>query len=110
MQLELKKAFAFSACYTVGARALGRNYTLSITLPALDESQERDFERLVEQTLISKLHTRDIEQVSFLKGVPRNDADFLKVFWQVLSEPLAHYKPLRLELERDSRTRTTLIP
>lgn len=108
MGAELTKAFAFSASYSVGTRSLGRNYMLSITVEALDEKREAEFEALVQERLISSLHTRDLSQVDYLKGITITDAALLEAFRKRLTGPLAAYKLRRMALRRDSRTVTTL--
>jgi hypothetical protein len=109
MDAELTKSFAFSASYSSGARALGYNYTLWVTVDALDEARERELETLVERELISRLHTRDLtDQDDFLKGVEKTDAALLGAFWTRLAGPLRPYRPRRLALQRNARTVTTL--
>lgn len=109
MDAELTKSFVFSASYTRGKRFIGSNYILSLSLPALDETAEKELETIVQSELISKIHTRDLsEGVSFLKGAEMSDASLLRAFWARLSAPLAQYGLRRLALQRDSRTVTTL--
>ena len=108
MQPELTKSFPFSASYESEGRAVGRNFTLWVTVDALEEGAEREFEAVIERELVSKLHTRDLSQhVDFLKGVPIRDTELLRVFWGRLSKPLAPYHLKRLALQRDARTMTT---
>ncbi len=109
MDAELTKSFTFSASHARGMRSIGSNYIFSVTLPVLDEAEERELEAIVQSELISQLHTRDLtEGVDFLKGVEMNDAAFLRAFWSRLSGSLARFKPRRLALQRDPRTVTTL--
>ena len=109
MDAELTKCFAFSASHSSGGRAVGRNYVLSITVPAMREDRESEFEAVVRRELISKLHTRDLsEHVDFLKNVEKTDAALLGAFWTQLEGPLRPYGPKRFALQRDLRTLTTL--
>ena len=109
MDVELTKAFSFSSSYTIGSRSIGRNFVLRLTVRALSEDEERALESLVEQELVSHLHTRDLSQnVDFLKNVEKTDQALLRAFWERLSRPLAPYGPKRLALERDAHTVTTL--
>jgi len=106
---ELTKAFAFSASFSAGTRAIGRNYILLVTVEALEESRERLFEECVQKELISRVHSRDLtSQVDFLKGVEMTDASLLAAFWKRLASPLADYRPKRFALQRDTKTVTTL--
>ena len=108
MPVELTKAFAFSASRSEGERVLGRNYVLKLTLEAVPESAEGELERIVEASLISKIHSRDLGEVHFLSGIPKDDAGLLRVFADILRAGLGAYRLRRLSLERDSRTTTTL--
>ena len=109
MDAELTKSFAFSASYRSGARSVGANYILSVSLPALDGAAEKEFEGAVQDSLISKLHARDLsENVDFLRGAEMTDAGLLRAFWAVLAGPLAHHRVRRLALQRDARTVTIL--
>ena len=110
MDAELTKSFAFSASHKSGARSIGANYVLFITLPALDEASEKEFESLVQRELIAKVHTRDLsENVDFLKGLEISDAALLRAFREKLEKPLAGHALRRLALQRDARTVTTLL-
>jgi len=110
MDAELTKSFAFSASYRSGARSVGANYILFVTLPALDEFAEKEMEAVVQKELISKVHTRDLsENVDFLKGVEVSDSGLLRAFREKLEKPLAGRGLRRLALQRDARTVTTLI-
>ena len=108
MDAELTKSFAFSASYSAGARALGRNYIFSVTVPALTEAQEPAFEETVQREILSKVHTRDLGEVDFLRGIALNDEVLLRAFWKRLAKPLEPYRPKRLSLQRDARTVTVL--
>ena len=109
MDAELTKSFVFSASHRSGARSIGANYTLFLTLPALDEAAEKELDAVVQSELIEKIHTRDLsESVDFLKGVEITDAALLKAFRVRLERPLARHGLRRLALQRDARTVTTL--
>ncbi len=108
MVVELTKSFAFSASFARGTRSIGVNFTLSVTVAELEESAEKDLEARVRKELISKLHTRDLSEVDFLKGVTITDGALLRAFWARLSDPLKAYAPRRLALQRDAQTLTTL--
>lgn len=109
MDAELTKAFAFSASYSSGGRALGRNYTLLVTVGCLKETEERELEAIVRSELIDQVHTRDLsEQVEFLRNIEIDDVALLRAFWGRLKKPLTRFGPRRLALQRDPRTVTTL--
>lgn len=108
MGVELTRAFAFSCSYTAGERALGRNYTLSVTVAAPAEAREAELEAAVRKNLVDDLHTRDLSQVGWLAGIEISDVALLRAFWKRLSGPLASFEAKRLALQRDSRTVTTL--
>ena len=109
LDADFTKSFAFSASHARGARSIGANYILSLTLAVLDEVGEKELEAIVQSELISQLHTRDLSRsVDFLKDVEMNDAALLRAFWERLSGPLARHRLKRLALQRDPRTITTL--
>ena len=108
MDAELTKSFAFSASYSSGARSLGRNYIFAVTVPVLTEAQESALEEVVQHELISKVHTHDLGEVDFLRGVLLNDEVLLRAFWKQLARSLEPYKPKRFSLQRDARTVTVL--
>ncbi len=56
MDAELTKSFPLSASYSLDGRSIGRNFTLHVTVDALDEARERELERIVERELLSKVH------------------------------------------------------
>ena len=110
MDVEFTKVFPFSASYASAERSLGRNFKLWITVHAMDEAREREFEAIVERELISEVRSRDLSQhVEFLKNVEIDDLALLRAFWARLSVPLRGFGTKRLALERDARTVTTLL-
>lgn len=109
MDAELTKGFSFSASYRSGDRSIGRNYILRVTVHALPESEENEFEKTVQNELIEKIHTRDLsDNVDFLKNTAIDDLALLRAFRKRLAASLARFQPKRLTLERDARTETTI--
>ncbi len=107
MKAGLKKAFRFSCSYSRGAKTIGCNYILWLTLDALSVEDEIQFVARVEEKLISKVHNHDLsEDVDFLKQTPITDAHLLEAFYRILSTEIPETPIESLELERDGSTRT----
>ncbi len=106
MKASLKKAFRFSCSYTKGAKTVGCNYVLWVTLDYLDQASEAAISNKIEAVLIQPIHNRDIsEHVDFLKNVPISDLHLLEAFYRILSAELPECGLSSLELERDGSTR-----
>ena len=112
MRAELTKTFAFSACHTVAGKVLGRNYLLGISVEWEAETPEKKLSDVVHREIISKVHTRDLdENVDFLgKTAVLDDVSLLKAFWGRLSGPLSEFRVHKLTLQRDSQTSTAYWP
>ncbi len=107
MRAKLKKAFRFSCSYSRGAKTIGCNYVLWLTLDALGAEDEIGFARQVDDHLIKKIHNHDLSlDVDFLSDTPITDARLVEAFYRILSSALPEYPILSLELERDNSTRT----
>lgn len=108
MNTTFTKFFPFSASRSSGARVPGHNYVLGVTTSVPKESQETELVRRIEESLIRKIHTRDLADVDFLRPVPEGDEGLLRAFWPVVEASVVPAKLLVLTLERDRRTTTTL--
>ncbi len=103
MHFLLTKSFSFSASHTQDSRIFGHNYILSVTIRSSDESAEAMLQEAVEKNVLAKVHSRDL-------GHNITQAGLLKSFLEQLAPKLPSMEITSLVLERDARTRTTLLP
>ncbi len=108
MKVTLTKTYAFSVCYSKGARMLGQNYRLRVTVDAIDEASEKDLDRRVHDSLISNIHTRDLADVPFLRDVQREDGALLHALSDRLGSVLKNHTLRQMILVRDERAETCL--
>ena len=107
--MTLTKSYAFSASYSSGPRVIAHNYRLEATFDGLQEDAEPELDQKIQNTLIQKIHSRDLgKDVDFLRGKTLSDTILLGAFWPVLSQIVLPATLRSLTLERDARTRWTL--
>ena len=82
---------------------------MGVTTDSLDDYSEIQFDKKINEALISKLHSRDLSlHVDFLKGAHITDDNLLKIFWGMIKKEI-HPMPLHsLSLERDSRSKVVM--
>ncbi len=103
------KSFHFSASFVRDGRVYGHNFNLLVTLRHADGMDESAVEKTIEESLIQKIHSRDLStHVDFLKNIPITDLNLLTAFDKIISSLISPLKLHSLALERDSRTRFTL--
>ncbi len=107
--LSLTKSFEFSASYCLGNRVVAHNYRLEATFQNLLEPSAAELELKIQNTLIQKIHSRDLGQdVDFLRGVSLSEISLLKAFWPLIAKTVKPAVLTALSLESDSHTRWTL--
>lgn len=109
MKAVLTKVFHFSASYEKNHKIFASNYRLGVTTSALDESDEADFEKKIQESLIQKIHSRDLGlHVDFLKSVAITETALLQIFSERIKNTIAPLPLFALSLERDDCSKITL--
>lgn len=103
------KVFDFSASYSSGPKVLASNYRLAVTTRFLDDTGEALLEKKIRESLIQKIHSRDLSlHVDFLKGETLTEPRLVQIFWKKIEEAIAPEPLLALSLERDNQNKFTL--
>jgi len=109
MKAVLTKVFLFSASYEKDHKIFASNYRLDVTTVTLDELGEADFEKKIQESLIQKIHSRDLGlHVDFLKGVTITETALLQIFSERIKKTIAPLPLFGLSLERDNLSKITL--
>lgn len=109
MKTASLKKFQFSASYNIKDRVIGHNYILGVWTEGLDEAQEKMLERVVQQTLLQKIDSRDLGlDVDFIKNTPITDINLLHAFWKLLEPEIRPILIRSLFLEKDNRSQVSL--
>ncbi len=109
MRSVFTKVFDFSASYESGGKILASNYRLAVTTRFLDEGGEARFEKKILESLIQKIHSRDLSlHVDFLKGEALTESRLIEIFWKRIEQAIAPEPLLELSLQRDNQNKFTL--
>ncbi len=109
MTITFTRFFQFSASHTYQDKIVGHNYVLGVTTDTLDDPSEVQFDKKINEALISKLHSRDLGlHVDFLKGARITDDNLLKIFWGMIKKEIDPMPLRALSLERDSRSKVVM--
>ena len=108
-RLTVTKLFRFSSSFERNEKIHGRNYTLGVVLEGLPEEAEERFEKNMDETLIRRVHSRDLGlHADFLKARDFTDSSLLEAFRPFVRQAAGPAKVRSLWLERDRQTRVTL--
>lgn len=103
MGFQSIQKFNFSVSFSNGGKVTGHNYSLAVTTDCLSDEEEKTFIRRINETLISKIHSRDLSLMNFLDGKPITERGLLEKFYKIIKTGAEPFEIHGLELQRDSR-------
>ncbi len=109
--LEFVKSFSFSSSYSDGEKICAANYRFEIAVKYPFEASEEKLAQIIQKEIISKVHTRHLDEcVDLFQGMRIDEYAILNVFWEKLSRPLSGFVVRRLTLHRDTTTSLSFYP